>query len=162
MIDIPTDTIVCPLLIESRSVPAYCCLIDEAELDDGLSWYHGIYHFLRFDTYPKISLKSSSGHDFILVAIDYFTKWVEVASYARLTSSRTNGAVKAPNKNIKRILQRMIETSRDWSKKLPFSLWAYRTSFRTSIGTTPYSLVYGMETMLPIEIEMGSLRVALE
>ena len=32
-------------------------------------------------------MKSSSGHEFILVAIDYFTKWVKVASYARLTSS---------------------------------------------------------------------------
>ncbi|RVW34702.1 hypothetical protein CK203_107115 [Vitis vinifera] len=35
----------------------------------------------------KISPKSSNGHEFILVAIDYFTKWVEVASYVRLTSS---------------------------------------------------------------------------
>ena len=56
----------------------------------------------------------------------------------------------------------MVETSQDWSKKLPFVLWAYQTSFHTSIGITPYSLVYGMEAMLPIEIEMGSLRVALE
>ncbi|KAL6348465.1 hypothetical protein AAG906_008912 [Vitis piasezkii] len=36
----------------------------------------------------------------------------------------------------------MVETSRDWSEKLPFALWAYRTSFRTSPGATPYSLVY--------------------
>ncbi|RVW67833.1 hypothetical protein CK203_061001 [Vitis vinifera] len=56
----------------------------------------------------------------------------------------------------------MVETSRDWSEKLPFALWAYRTSFRTSTGATPYSLVYGMEAMLPVEIEMGLLRVALE
>ncbi|KAL6323318.1 hypothetical protein AAG906_029325 [Vitis piasezkii] len=56
----------------------------------------------------------------------------------------------------------MVETSRDWSEKLPFALWAYRTSFRTSTGATPYSLVYGMEAVLPVEIEMGSLRVALE
>ncbi|XP_034674313.1 uncharacterized protein LOC117905510, partial [Vitis riparia] len=165
------------------------------------------------DIIGKISPKSSSGHEFILVAIDYFTKWVEAASYARLTSSgvasfirshiicrygvphelisdrgvhfraevdtlvqrysirhhrssayrpQTNGAVEAANKNIKRILRRMIETSRDWSEKLPFALWAYRTSFRTSTGATPYSLVYGMEAVLPVEIEMGSLRVALE
>ena len=66
------------------------------------------------------------------------------------------------NKNIKRILRRIVETSRDWSKKLLFALWAYRTSFRTSIGATPYSLVYGMEAILPVEIGMGSLRVALE
>ena len=38
------------------------------------------------DIIGKISSKSSSGHEFILVAIDYFTKWVEVASYTRLTS----------------------------------------------------------------------------
>ena len=56
----------------------------------------------------------------------------------------------------------MVETSRDWSEKLPFALWAYRTSFRTSTGSTPYSLVYGMEAVLPVEIEMGSLRVTLE
>ena len=73
---------------------------------------------------------------------------------------QTNGAVEAANKNIKRILRKMVETSRDWSEKLPFALWAYRTSFHTSIGATPYSLVYGMEAMLPVEIEMGSLRVA--
>ena len=56
----------------------------------------------------------------------------------------------------------MVETSRDWSEKLPFALWAYHTSFRTSTRVTPYSLVYGMEAVLPVEIEMGSLRVALE
>ncbi|KAL6318153.1 hypothetical protein AAG906_035658 [Vitis piasezkii] len=138
------------------------------------------------------ALTSPWPFSFILVAIDYFTKWVEAASYARLTSARvasfirshiicrygvphelisdrgvhfraeTNGAVEAANKNIKRILRKMVETSRDWSEKLPFALWAYRTSFRTSTGATPYSLVYGMEVVLPVETEMGSLRVALE
>ena len=76
--------------------------------------------------------------------------------------SQTNGVVEAANKNSKWILRKMVETSRDWSEKLPFALWAYHTSFRTSIGATPYSLVYGMETVLPVDIEIGSLRVALE
>ena len=75
---------------------------------------------------------------------------------------QTNEVVEATNKNIKRILRKMIETSQEWSEKLPFALWAYRTSFRTSTGATPYFLVYGMEAVLPVEIEMGSLRVALE
>ena len=75
---------------------------------------------------------------------------------------QTNGIVEATNKNIKKILRRMVETSRDWSEKLSFALWAYRTSFRTSTEATPYSLVYGMEAVLLVEIEMGSLRVALE
>ena len=56
----------------------------------------------------------------------------------------------------------MVETSRDWSKKLPFTSRDYRTSFRTSTEATPFSLVYGMEVVLPDEIEMRSLRVTLE
>ena len=56
----------------------------------------------------------------------------------------------------------MVETSRDWSEKLPFALWAYHTSFHTSIGVAPFSLVYGTEVVLPVEIEAGSLRIALE
>ena len=55
-IDIPIDVIVRPLLIKSRSVPVYCCLIDETKLDDGLPWYHDIYHFLRLDAYPEAAM----------------------------------------------------------------------------------------------------------
>ena len=56
MIDILTDTIVRSLLIESRSISAYCCLIDETEFDDGLPWYHDIYQFLKFDTHRKVNV----------------------------------------------------------------------------------------------------------
>ncbi len=45
---------------------------------------------------------------------------------------------------------------------LPYALMAYRTSIRTSTGATPYSLVYGMEVVLPIEVEIPSLRVLAE
>ena len=56
----------------------------------------------------------------------------------------------------------MVKTYQNWSEKLSFALWAYRTSFCASTGAIPYSLVYGMEVVLPVEIEMGSLRIALE
>ena len=48
-----TDVVTRPLIIESRTVPAYCCLIDEAEIQDGLPWYHDIYQFLRLGTYSE-------------------------------------------------------------------------------------------------------------
>ncbi len=73
-----------------------------------------------------------------------------------------NGAVEAANKNIKKIVAKMTETYRDWHEKLPFALLAYRTSIRTSTGATPFSLVYGMEAVLPIEVEIPSLRVLTE
>ena len=36
---------------------------------------------------------------------------------------------------------------------------AYRTSVHTSMGATSYSLVYGMEAVLPTEVEIPSLRI---
>ena len=53
-------------------------------------------------------------------------------------------------------------TYKDWSEMLPYALHAYRTSFRFSTGATLYSLVYGMEAVTPIEVEILSLRVLVE
>ncbi|KAK5770533.1 hypothetical protein PVK06_046684 [Gossypium arboreum] len=75
---------------------------------------------------------------------------------------KMNGAVEPANKNIKRIVGKMTETYKDWHEKLPFALYAYRTSVKTSTEATPYSLVYGMEAVLPIEVKIPSLRVLSE
>ena len=73
-----------------------------------------------------------------------------------------NGTVEAANKNVKKIVAKMTDTYKDWHKKLPFALHSYRTSVKTSAGVTPFSLVYGMEAILPIEVEIPSLRVLME
>jgi len=73
-----------------------------------------------------------------------------------------NGAVEAANKNIKKIVQKMVVTYKDWHEMLPFALHGYRTSVRTSTGATPYSLVYDMEAVLPVEVEIPSMRVLME
>ena len=39
------------------------------------------------DVIEPIEPKTSNGHCFILVAIDYFTKWVKAASYANITQN---------------------------------------------------------------------------
>jgi len=138
----------------------------------------------------KVEPKASNGHRFILVAINYFTKWVEAASYANVTKQvvvknqivcrygipsriitdsgtnrnnkmikelcddfkiehhnsspyrpQMNGSIEAANKNIKKIVQKMVETYKDWHEMLPFALHGYRTFVRTSTGATPFSLV---------------------
>ena len=45
---------------------------------------------------------------------------------------------------------------------LPFALHAYRTAVRTSTRATPYSLVFGMDVVMPLEVEIPSLRVLIE
>ena len=56
------------------------------------SWPFSVW---GIDIIEKISPKSYSGHEFILVSIDYFTKWVEVASYARLTSAKVASFIRS-------------------------------------------------------------------
>ena len=73
-----------------------------------------------------------------------------------------NGAVEAANKNLKKIVQKMVRTYKDWHEMLPFALHGYRTSVRTSTGATPFSLVYGTDAVLPVEVEIPSLRVLME
>nr|XP_004234904.1 uncharacterized protein K02A2.6-like [Solanum lycopersicum] len=156
----------------------------------------------------------SKGHRFILVAIDYFTKWVEAVSYKSVTKKvvadfvrsnlicrfgvpesiitdnganlnshfmreiceqfkithrnstayrpQMNGAIEAANKNIKKILRKMIDKLRGWHEILPYALLGYRTTVRTSIGATPYLLVYGTKVVIPAEVEITSLRIIQE
>ncbi|KAM3266306.1 hypothetical protein P3L10_003300 [Capsicum annuum] len=166
------------------------------------------------DVIGPIEPKASNGHRFILVAIDYFTKWVEAVTFKLVTKKavvdfvhtniisrfgvpkmiiidnaanlnshlmqevcqqlkiahrnftpyrpKANGIVEASNKNIKKILRKMIQGSRQWNKKLSFALLGYRTTVRTSTGTTPYLLVYGTEAVVPAEVEIPSLQVIVE
>ena len=58
-----------------------------------------------------------------------------------------------------KIMKKMAESHKDWHDKLPYALWAYRTSVRTSTGATPYSLAYGMEAVLPVEVEIPLLQI---
>ena len=56
----------------------------------------------------------------------------------------------------------MTYTYKYWHEKLLFALHTYRTSVRTSIEATLFSLVYGIEAVLPIEVEIPTLQVLME
>ena len=53
----------------------------------------------------------------------------------------------------------MTVTYKDWQEMFPFALHGYRTSVQTSTGATSFSLVYGMEVVLLIEVQIPSDRV---
>ncbi|XP_015057541.1 uncharacterized protein LOC107003772 [Solanum pennellii] len=73
-----------------------------------------------------------------------------------------NGAVEVANKNIKKILRKMIDKHRGLHEMLPYALLGYCTTVRTSIGATPYLLVYGTEAVIPAEVEILFLRIIQE
>ncbi|KAI3744489.1 hypothetical protein L1987_57571 [Smallanthus sonchifolius] len=147
----------------------------------------------------------SRGNRYILVAIDYVSKWVEAqvlpTSDARvmvgflkklfskfgtpraIISDRgthfcnsqmekvlprygvthrlstayhpqSSGQVENANRGVKRILGKTVGKNRkDWSNKLDDAHWAFRTAFKTPIGTTPFRIIYGKVCHLPVELE---------
>ena len=61
------------------------------------------------------------------------------------------------------MLTKIVNDKRsNWELKLHTTLWAYRVSNKTSIGTTPFNMVFGLDAILPMEFFIPTLCVAKE
>ncbi|CAN6699606.1 unnamed protein product [Malus baccata var. baccata] len=73
---------------------------------------------------------------------------------------QSNGQAESSNKILVNIIKKMvIESPKNWHEKLGNTLWAYRTSKRAGTGTTPYALTFGQDAVLPMEINVSSVRI---
>jgi len=46
----------------------------------------------------------------------------------------------------------------DWDLMIHHVMWVYNTTYKTTTGYSPFCLTYGMEVLLPIELEVITLR----
>jgi hypothetical protein len=69
-----------------------------------------------------------------------------------------NGLAESTNKNILKIIKKTIsDNHKNWHKALIYALWEDRITYKASLGTSPYFLVYGKEVILPPNISIPSL-----
>ncbi|GJT31146.1 putative reverse transcriptase domain-containing protein [Tanacetum coccineum] len=62
--------------------------------------------------------------------------------FATAYHPQTSGQVENTNRALKRILKKTVKNNPFvWSRKLNDAMWAFRTTYKTPIGTTPYRLL---------------------
>jgi len=72
---------------------------------------------------------------------------------------QTNGQAEAANKVILVELRKRLDNAKGWwPEELVEVLWAYRCTPQSAMNESPFSLVYGADAMIPVEIGKPSLR----
>ncbi|GKA13009.1 reverse transcriptase domain-containing protein [Tanacetum coccineum] len=125
---------------------------------------------------------------FLIVAMDYFTKWIEAKPVATITGNqvkkfvwenivcrfglpreiisdngkqfRDNPFKDCKEKSGEGIKARLGKENKNWLEEISHVLWAHRTMIKSSNGDTPFSLTYGTEAVIPAEIGMPTFRTA--
>ncbi|XP_074342130.1 uncharacterized protein LOC141679559 [Apium graveolens] len=95
---------------------------------------------------------ASGQRKFIVVAIDYFTKWIEVNALAKITHQEDFSIVLGKS-------DMSIWNVFTCVDELLLIIWAYRTTCKVTTEATPFMLTYGVEAVILLAITRGSPRV---
>nr|GEU29209.1 reverse transcriptase domain-containing protein [Tanacetum cinerariifolium] len=116
----------------------------------------------------------------LIVAMDYFTKWIEAKSVATITDNQvkkfvwdniicrfvkhpqSTGLVERANQSLGEGIKSYLgEGNKNWIEEFPHVLWAHCTMIKASHGDTPFSLTNETEAVIPAELGMPTYRTAV-
>nr|GEX12239.1 hypothetical protein [Tanacetum cinerariifolium] len=79
-----------------------------------------------------------------------------------LKHPQSNRLVESANQSLgEGIKARLGVGNNNWVEELPYVLWAHRTMIKSSHGDRPFSLTYGTEAVIPVEIRMSMYRTTV-
>ena len=82
--------------------------------------------------------------------------------YFTPTYPQGNGQAEAVNKVIVTRLKKRLDDAKDkWVDELSHVFWTYQTTPNRSTRETPFSMAYGAEAVIPLEIGFPTLRTSL-
>jgi transposase InsO family protein len=126
----------------------------------GLAFFTNIIH--RFEV-PN-SIITDNGTQFTRKKfLDFCDDHHIRVDWAAVAHPMTNGQVERANGMIlqglkPRIYNDLNKFGERWMKELPSVVWSLRTTPSRATGFTPFFLVYGVEAVLPTDLEYGSPR----
>jgi transposase InsO family protein len=96
--------------------------------------------------------------------LEFCDKYHIHVDWAAIAHPQTNGQVERANGMIvqglkPRIFDRLNKSGRRWLQELPAVVWSLKTTPSRATGFTPLFLVYGVEAVLPTDLEYGSPKV---
>lgn len=109
--------------------------------------------FPRFGV-PRLVISDGGSHFISNIFEKILNKYGVRYRVATPYHPQTSVQLEVSNKEIKKILENTVETSRkDWLAKLNEALSAYRTTYNMHIGIALFNLVYGKSCHLSVELE---------
>ncbi|GKV41596.1 hypothetical protein SLEP1_g49102 [Rubroshorea leprosula] len=83
----------------------------------------------------------------------------KAAWFASVAYLESNGQVEVENKAILESLKKKVGSAKGtWTEELPYTLWAYRTTYKTPTGETLFNLTYGSEAVVSVEVKVPNYR----
>jgi hypothetical protein len=77
--------------------------------------------------------------------------------------AEANGQTESSNKTLIILIKKKIyDNPKYWHKILSEALWAHRISKHRATKVSPFELVYGQEAVLPVEISLNAVRIAMQ
>ena len=109
---------------------------------------------------PRL-LMSDQGSHFINRIVSTLTEELQIQhKKSTLYHPQANGAMEAFNKILEHALTKVCNANhKDWDLKIPIVLWEYHTTFKRLTGQRPFKLVYGKETVMPMEYIVPILHI---